>query len=813
MKTTLALVIALVTGLTGQLNIVSVHSSSDSGNKTPAARYDRAKVKESYSKIPLSFVANHGQANDKKVKFTSRGSGYSLALSPTTFTLAVADQRNKESVVQSRPSVVQATLLGANAAAKLTGLEQLHSKTNYFIGNDPRQWKTNVPNYAKVKSSGVYPGVDLVFYGNQNLLEYDFIVSPGTNPDVIALAFDGVTDMRVDENGDLLLRTDAGEIRQSKPVVYQQISEARRIIPASYLIKGKKQIAFQIADYDRSKPLIIDPTLAFSTYLGGSSQEAGNGIAVDAAGNAYITGFTLSTDFPVTAGAFKTVKAGIGETDAFVTKMNPTGTALIYSTYFGGSIRDSANDIALDAAGNAYVTGVTDSSDLPTTPGAFRTTIVGGDEFNVFAMKLNADGTALVYSTFIGPIGGSAIAVDPAGNAYIAGQGVLGYPTTPGAFQPVPGGSSEAFVTKLNATGTALVYSTFVGGSGFDIATDIAIDSLGNAYVTGDAEAGFPVTPGAFQTSIASGGDAFVTKLNATGTALVYSTFLGGNSTDRINGIVVNPAGNAYVAGATGSSNFPITPGAFQSVFAGGGFDAFVTQLSPAGDALVYSTYLGGNDSDFVNDIALDIAGNTTVVGTTSSTNFPTTPDAIQSSHAGVSDAFITSLNATGTALVFSTYLGGSAPDTARAVWVDLAGSIYVTGVTGSADFPITPGAFQTVFAGGFNDAFVSKIVFSDFDVCFQDDGNGDSFQFDSTTGDYSFTQSGAGGLTVTGTGTLTRLGCLLVLEDNQAGQRVKAHLNECNNTAQAVIQIDAGKKTTFVITDKDTSNSNCAVN
>ena len=300
--------------------------------------------------------------------------------------------------------MLQATLLGGNAAAKLTGLERLLTRTNYFIGSDPRKWKTNVPNYAKVKYSGVYPGVDLVFYGNQNLLEYDFIVSPGADPGVIALGFEGITDMRVDEKGDLILRMDAGEIRQSRPVVYQQIDNARRIIPASYLIKGKKQIAFQIANYDRSKPLVIDPTLAFSTYLGGSGSDRGDGIAVDSAGNAYITGSTASTDFPVTPGAFQTAKAGIVEIDAFVTKMNSTGTALIYSTYFGGSNRETGNDIALDGAGNAYITGLTDSGDLPTTPGAFRTTPVGSDEFDAFAMKLNATGTALVYSTFLGPV-------------------------------------------------------------------------------------------------------------------------------------------------------------------------------------------------------------------------------------------------------------------------------------------------------------------------------------------------------------------------------------------------------------------------
>jgi hypothetical protein len=784
---------------------------SGSGYKAPAVRPDLAKIKESYSRIPLSFVANHGQAG-KKVKFISRGSGYSLALAPTTFTLAVADARNKnneEPRVRScaSASVLHATLLGGNAAAKLTGLERLLTRTNYFIGSDPRKWKTNVPNYAKVKYSGVYPGVDLVFYGNQDLLEYDFTVSPGADPNVIALGFEGITDMRVDEKGDLLLRTNAGEIRQSRPIVYQQIEGARRIIPASYLIKDKKQIAFQIANYDRSKPLVIDPTLAFSTYLGGSNMDRGDGIAVDSAGNAYITGGTLSTDFPVTPGAFQTTKVGIGESDAFVTKMNSTGTALIYSTYFGGANRDTGNDIDVDAAGNAYVTGLTDSGDLPTTPGAFRTTIPGGDEFASFAMKLNAAGTALVYSTYLGPGIGDAVVVDSAGNAYITGQAAGNYPTTPGAFQTVAGGSSDGFVTKLNPTGTGLIYSTFLGGSGFDVATDVAIDSGGNAYVTGRAELGFLVTSGAFQTSLGGTIDGFATKLNSTGTALVYSTFLGGSNTDTGNGIAVNAAGNAYVIGVTDSLNFPTTPGAFQTANAGG-LDAFVTKLSAAGDALAYSTYLGGAANDFGFDIGLDTAGNATVTGPTDSSNFPTTPDAIQSANAGFSDVFITRLNATGTGLVFSTYLGGSGVESGFAIAVDPAGSIYVTGVTGSANFPTTPGAFQTVFKGGSSDAFVAKIVFSNFDVCFIDDGNGDSFQFDSTTGEYRFT---AGGLTLTGTGALSQRGCLLVLEDNQSGRRVMAQFNHCNNKGHAVIQIESERKTTFVITDKDTSNNNCA--
>ena len=340
MKTTYTVaLLALLSLATGLLDVTPfcVNSSSAHAHKAPAARSHLAKVKESYSKIPLSFVPNHGQA-DNNVKFTSRGNGYSLALAPTSF------------VVQSRKSVLRATLLGANATPKLSGVGRLPTTTNYFLGSDPRQWRTNVPNYAKVMYSRVYPGVDLVFYGKQNHLEYDFIVSPGADPQDIALAFDGITGLRVDDKGDLLLRTAAGEIRQTRPIAYQQINNARRIVPASYLIKGKNRIAFQIANYDRSKPLVIDPTLAFSTYVGGSGVEQATAIAVDAAGNSYITGNTVSTDFPTTPGAFDTEKNTFAE-DVFVTKLNATGTAIIYSTYFGGSNREAGNDIAVDSAG------------------------------------------------------------------------------------------------------------------------------------------------------------------------------------------------------------------------------------------------------------------------------------------------------------------------------------------------------------------------------------------------------------------------------------------------------------------------------
>ena len=628
MKTSyaIALLVALLSILTGLLTVpVQVHSSNN-GSKAPAGRADLARVKESYSKIPLSFVANHGQAG-KTVKFTSRGSSYSLALTPTTFTLAVADPRNNKNE-RASAAVVQATLLGGNPAAKLTGLERLITRTNYFIGKDPRKWKTNVPNYAKVKYSDVYRGVDLLFYGNQNLLEYDFIVSPGADPGVIALGFEGMTGMRVDENGDLILRTDAGEVRQSRPVVYQQIDGGKQMIPAAYLIKGEKQVAFQIGNYDRSKPLVIDPTLAFSTYLGGSGSDLGEDIAVDSAGNAYITGGTTSPDFPVTHGAFQTVIGG--NFDAFITKMNSTGTALIYSTYFGGGNRDFGNGIAIDAAGNAYITGLTEGG-IPTTPGAFSTVPIGSDDFFTFAMKLNATGTALVYSTFLGPILGNAIAVDSGGNAYITGQAIAGFPTTPGAFQTVSGGGSDAFVTKLNATGSALVYSSYLGGSGPELSGGIALDSAGSAYVAGGTHSNdFPVRE-ALQPANKGNGDFFLTKVAPDGKSLEYSTYLGGTGFElgSLADIAVDATGAAYVGGATDSGDYPVTPGAFQEELKANEFgishaDAVVTKLAPGGAAIVYSTYVGGLQAEYAFGIALDTLGQAHLVGQTNSNDFPT---------------------------------------------------------------------------------------------------------------------------------------------------------------------------------------------
>jgi hypothetical protein len=466
----------------------------------------------------------------------------------------------------------------------------------------------------------------------------------------------------------------------------------------------------EVGSYDPTQLLVIDP-LVYSTYIGGSGYDRGNAIAVDGSGNAYVTGYTRSTDYDVTPGAFQTTNGG--NADVFVTKLNATGTALVYSTYIGGSGDDEGYGIAVDESGNAYVTGSTWSTDYDVTPGVFQTT--NGGWGDVFVTKLNAAGTALVYSTYIGGSSndyGNAIGVDGSGNAYVTGYTWSNnYDVTPGAFQTTKGDYyyADVFVTKLNAAGTALVYSTYIGGSYPDYGYGIAVDGSGNAYVTGwTYSTDYDVTPGAFQTTFEGGTDVFVTKLNATGTALVYSTYIGGISNDYGSAIAVDGSGNAYVTGWTVSTDYDVTPGAFQTTN-GGGADVFVTKLNATGTALVYSTYIGGISDDVGRAIAVDGSGYAYVTGYTSSTDYDVTPGAFQTTNGGGGDVFVTKLNATGTALVYSTYIGGSSNDGGIAIAVDGNGKAYVTGPTFSTDYDVTPGAFQTTNGGG-ADVFVTKV-------------------------------------------------------------------------------------------------------
>jgi hypothetical protein len=670
---------------------------------------DQARPAAAHGRLPLSFEANEGQT-DPSVDFLAHGQGYTLFFSSGGLMLSPRHATGSYTAAGlDTQGVLQVELHDADPHPQVVGQQRLPGTVNYFIGNDPRQWHAGIPIYARVRYDGVYPGVDLAYYSSsERQLEVDFVVAPGVDPDAIRLGFKGVDSLDPDATGALVVRSAGGDVRLQAPVVYQQVDEVRVQVAGAYVVKHQ-EVSFALGTYDASRPLVIDPVILYSTFLGGRGTDAGNSVAVDAAGNAYVTGSTASPDFPTSPDAFQRTPDGgdcgfhfsVPCPDVFVSKLNPSGTALLYSTFLGGSGADVGNSIAVDAAANAYITGFTTSPNFPTSEGAVQSTF-GGIE-DAFVTKLNASGTELMYSTYLGSGAGEGIAVDTAGNAYV---GVLG------------------FIKKLNSTGTALIYASPqpLGGIAYvTVARAIAVDAAGNVYVTGGVSGpAFPTTPGAFQTTMRGfGGNAFVSKLNATGTELIYSTFLGGSSIDFGTGIAVDSEGNAYITGGTLSADFPTTPGAFQTALGRPmATNAFVSKLNAAGTQLIYSTYLGGAGTDTGSSIAITSTGSAYVTGYTSSTDFPTTTGALQSTLRGNQAAFVTRLNATGTGLVFSTYLGGTLDGNGGSgVAVDAAGNGYVTGGTGSADFPTSPGAFQPTFGGGtcFSapclDAFVVKIT------------------------------------------------------------------------------------------------------
>lgn len=663
-----------------------------------------------FGALPMTFEANRGQTDDE-VRFLSRGLGYTLFLTQTEAVLSLHKEGAAAAKTESPATTLRLKLVDANTSIQPKGLDELPSRVNYLIGSNPDNWRTNVPVYPRVKYEQVYPGIDVLYHGNQREVEYDFVLAPGADPGVIELAIEGADQVEIGERGDLVMRSSGGEIRQRKPAVYQEINGVKREVSAEYALRGYARVGFEVGDYDPARPLVIDPVLTYSTYLGGNANEEGLGIALDAAGNAYVTGSTGSVNFPK-VNPFQAVNLG---TDVFVTKFNAAGSSLIYSTYIGGSGFDSGLDIAVSSSGEAFVTGHTASSDFPTA-GAIQP-LFGGGIRDAFAAKLDNSGAMLAYSTYLGGADldeGHAIAVDSSGRAYVTGETrSLDFPTASplqGAFGGIDVFGGDAFVARINASGSAMDYSTYLGGSAGDWGRGIAVDSLSNAYVTGTTvSTDFP-TANAFQAMHGgSSFDAFVTKLDATGSTLAYSTFLGGTSSEEGMDVAVDSLGQAYVTGYTQSPNFP-TFNAFQPVRLG--HDAFVTKLDAAGSALVYSTFLGGSGAETGFGIAVDVFGKASVTGFTNSANFPTEAP-IQPMNAGPNDAFVTRFNASGSSLAYSTYLGGSFNDEGSSVAVDGQGNAFMTGTTNSLDFP-TASPFQPNL-GGFpgccsRDAYVSKI-------------------------------------------------------------------------------------------------------
>jgi hypothetical protein len=695
----------------GVQHLPSALAAAASRSSTGASTDNRAQVLDGLNRTGLRFERNLGQT-DNRVDYLARTGGGTVFL---TATAAVFAMQERSSIIgqpsaglPGTPPEVGSTnagvaldmdIVGANPASRPVGQDQLPGKLNYFVGSNPSKWHTDIPSYSRVEYPNVYAGISLAYYGGPGGLEYDFVLSPGADAHAIALRFEGASGVALDAQGDLVVHTAVGDLVQHAPILYQDVGGQRQPV-AGRFTTDSGLVRFDVGAYDRSRPLVIDPlVLGYSTYLSGSAFLAqGERVAPGPDGSVYVAGYA-GPDFPTTPGTFQPVSGG--GYDAFVAKLAPRGGGqadLVWSTFLGGGGADEIHGLAVDGAGDVYAAGPTTSTDFPTTPGAFQSTY-GGGAFDGFAAKISADGSSLLYGTYLGGSGddrAEAVAVDAAGSAYVTGRTKSSdFPTTPGAFDPHYHAAQDVFVVKLTPAADGLAYGTYLGGNQDELGAGIAVDAAGAAYVTGYTySSSFPTTQGAFDPTYNGGGDAFVVKLLPDGSGLAYSTFLGGSATEGAGGIAVDGAGDAYVTGGTNSPDFPVTPGAFQTKLAGD-FDGYVAKLSPAGDGLVYSTYLGGTNLDSPYGIAVDASGSAFVAGSTASWNFPITPDAFQKTNKA-GDGFLTQFKPDGSGLIYSTFLGGSAGDGIQGMAVDVSGNVFVTGITMSADFPTTPGAFQT---------------------------------------------------------------------------------------------------------------------
>jgi hypothetical protein len=671
---------------------------------TPARKYSSPQT---WGELPLAFEQNRGQTN-AAVDYLARGKGYVVFLSPTgaALTLRGADAKS---------SALRMNLAGASSSRSASAETELPGKVNYLIGNDPAQWKTGLPEYSRINYGGVYPGVDLVYYGNQGTLEYDFVVQPHADAGSIAFEMRGAKQIRTLSNGDLQLQLAHGSIAWQRPVAYQLRDGQRQLVAADYKLRGD-QVRFRLGDYDRTRPLIIDPSLVYGTYLGTSDGSAAAAIAIDSSHNAYISGYANSAAYPVTAGAYQTTYSG--EQDVFVSKISADGSSLIYSTYLGGSGSESAATVVVESSGDLYVAGNTNSVNFPVTPGAMN--LSGGSNSTGFIAKLNSTGSSLIYSAEIGAATVRSIAIDSAGDAFATGA-VFGTPfqTTTGAYKTTLGNincsnvSGESYVLEMNPAGSAPVYSTYI--SDCEQAYGIAVRN-GEAYITGQTYGYHPVTPGAFQSTFGGYIDSFVTKVNTAGSALVYSTYLGGNLGDQGSAIGVDRSGNAIVVGYTSSTNYPVA-NAFESAMTGTNYpnDAFVTKFNSTGTALVYSTYLGGANSTFANGVAIDTSGDAFVTGVTSAADFPTL-NAFQgicgSSNFNncLSSSFVSEFDLNGKFLASTFYGPPTSWSYGTAVAADSLGYAYIVGQS-DAGLPTSSNAYEKTTATGQGAVFAAKIA------------------------------------------------------------------------------------------------------
>jgi hypothetical protein len=797
--------LAMLFAGTGQQRGSANLKSSDSRALRPAAEVARESLRARFAALPLTFEENEGQM-DPRAQYMARGSGYRLFLTSSDAVLALASssasrmsrprqimeerfvgssrkrnelirrQMARESETSSSVAALRMHLVNGNLAAQVEGRGLLPSKTNYFIGNDPRKWHAGVKEFATVAYSEVYPGVDLVYHGQEKQLEFDFVIAPNANSSAIALRFAGAREMKLDKSGNLLLHSAAGDITVHKPVAYQEKNHVRERVEAGFVLGANHQMGFALGNYDKSRELVIDPSISYATYIGGNADDEGYGIAVDVNGNSYVTGESDSTS------RFPGSNPSDGGFDCFVVKINADGSRG-YTTFVGGSGDDLGSSIATNAGlatGTVFVAGITTSTNLPVSAGAVQstsgspagtqcTTGTGSAPCtDAFVFELSPSG-APSYVTYLGGSnddGAFGIAVDGSGNAYVAGFTFsANFPTANALYSQLNDGQNttfeDGFVTEINPTGTAFVYSSYLGGANNDFASAIAVDAKGAAYVTGGTTSagptnGFPVTAGAFQTECGTDGtcnagngrifsDAFVTKFAPNGASLDYSTYLGGSSDDIGGGINLDASDNVYVTGQTTDDNpnattddFPIA-GGFETSYGNGNngamSNAFVSELALNGQGasdLKYSSYLGGSTADVGMGLAADGAGNAYVTGSTLSSDFPVTNGSTLN---GPSDAFVSYVASGGGSLVYSTYLGGPGdenfdPSTSSflgaGINLTVCGSptanIYVAGTTDSSTgFPVTASALQANYGGNPFDGFeatIGLISGPDFAIC-----------------------------------------------------------------------------------------------
>ena len=648
----------------------------------------------SAASLPVAFEPNRGQ-EPGPAEFIVHTSGAALTL------------RAGRAEWISRQARVAVVFASARRDVQGQGEEALPGVVNYLIGNQPSAWLKNIPTYSRVRYRQLYPGVDVVYYVNDGRLEYDVLLARGADPSRIRLRVEGAEGLRVDDAGDLVIATAGGELRQHRPIVYQESNGERRQVAGRYQLRGN-EVRFALGRYDRSQPLVIDPALTWATYLLPSSSvnAQASAVGLDSAGNIYMAGTVLATS---------------GYNDGFVAKLNSSGTAAAYVTLIGGVGGDSiGSTIAVDSAGNIYMAGATDSASFyaDTTYLSYS----AGYSVDGFVMKFDNLAQNVSFSHYFGGSGYdvfNGLALDAEDNVYLVGS-TNSPDLLVGPALTTLRGPSNAFVVGFTSAGAAF-YSTYLGGSGSDFGNAIAVDSTGDAFVTGSTtSSNFPVTSGAFQSTLKGGADAFVAKIGAPGGALIYSTYLGGSGNDEGNGIAVDKSGAVYITGDTASIDFPLL-GAYQSTYGGGATDAFVTRLAGSGQTLLYSTYLGGSGADIGSAIAIDPTGNAYITGNTTSTNYPTS-DAFQSSNQGTTNAIVTGLNASGSGLLFSSYLGGNGTatlpagstnygDYGTAVAVNCAAGLVVAGVTTSTNFPATSAAITASYPGDAPDAFVAQIA------------------------------------------------------------------------------------------------------